>query len=68
MPHGQVRRVGQYSEYSSNVRTDFVFSWLLAMPGLRCKRGSSDEHKTGETKAVGGQVSGLVSLLSRWSS
>ncbi len=30
---------------------------------MLCKQSSSDEHKTGETKAVVGQVSGLVSLL-----
>ena len=41
----------------------FVLFMVAAYAGLALQTRLVDEHKTGETKAVVGQVSGLVSLL-----
>ena len=41
----------------------FVLFMVAGYAGLALQTRLVDEHKTGETKAVVGQVSGLVSLL-----
>src|SRR6204780_5669221 len=41
----------------------FVLFMVAGYAGLALQTRLVDEHKTGETKAVVGQISGLVSLL-----